>query len=158
MSLDYSEKNKLKIDMKDYIDSMIEEFSHEIKIQTVTPWSDKLFKVNNSVKKLDETRKATFHTYTMKAMLLCKGERLDVELAVIFLSTRTRKNEESDWLKMLHMMRFLKGTRNYILTLEVNDSQTLYWYNDATFAVHPDMKSHTGFFHNGKRCENERIN
>ena len=41
-------------------------------------------------------------------------------------------------------MGFLKGTRNDILTLEADDSQILSWYIDAAFAVHPDMKSHTG--------------
>ena len=42
------------------------------------------------------------------------------------------------------MMSFLKGTRNDVLTLEVNDLQVLLLYVDAAFAVHPDMKSHTG--------------
>ncbi len=30
-----------------------------------------------------------------------------------------------------------------MLTLEADDLQVLYWYIDAVFAVHPDMKSHT---------------
>ena len=30
------------------------------------------------------------------------------------------------------------------LTLEINDSGILYWWVDASFAIHPDMKSHTG--------------
>ena len=30
------------------------------------------------------------------------------------------------------------------MTLEADDSQTLTWYIDAAFGVHPDMKSHTG--------------
>ena len=145
MNLDYSEKNKLKIDMQYYIKNMIEEFPNEIKTQKV-PWNDKLFKVNESVKKLDETRKATFHTFVMKAMFLCKRARPDVEPAVSFLSTRTRKPDESDWLKLLRMLGFLKLTVNDILTLEADDFQILYWYIDAAFAVHPDMKSHTGLF------------
>ena len=37
INLDSSEKNKLKIDMKDHIDSMIEDFPREIKFETVTP-------------------------------------------------------------------------------------------------------------------------
>ena len=78
----------------------------------MTPWSDKLFKVNESVKKLDETRKATFHTFVMKAMFLCKRARPDIEPAISFLSTRTRKPDESDWLKLLRMLGFLKGTMN----------------------------------------------
>jgi hypothetical protein len=41
-------------------------------------------------------------------------------------------------------MSFLKGTINDVLTLEADDHNTLTWYIDAAFAVHADMKSHTG--------------
>ncbi len=39
---------------------------------------------------------------------------------------------------------FLKGTIDDVLQLEADDKQTLSWYIDAAFAVHMDMKSHTG--------------
>ena len=45
---------------------------------------------------------------------------------------------------MVHVLNFLKNTRDDILTLEADNSQELKWYVDAAFAVHPDMKSHTG--------------
>ena len=80
----------------------------------------------------------------MKVMFLCKRARPDIEPAVSYLSTRTSKPNESDWLKLLRMMSFLKGTRDDVLTLEVSDLQVLFWYVDAAFVVHQDMKSHTG--------------
>ena len=144
MNLDYSEEGKLKVDMKYYIDNMIEEFLYEVKEQSKAPWNDKLFKVNETVSKLDEAKRAIFHTFVMKAMFLCKRARPDVEPAVSFLSTRTSKPDESDWVKLLRMLGFLKGTINDVISLEVDDSQTLRWYIDAAFAIHPDMKSHTG--------------
>ena len=45
---------------------------------------------------------------------------------------------------MVRTLGFLKETRDDILTLEADDTQILTWYVDAAFAVHPDMKSHTG--------------
>ena len=45
---------------------------------------------------------------------------------------------------MVRTLGFLKETRDDILTLEADDTQILAWYVDAVFAVHPDMKSHTG--------------
>ena len=48
------------------------------------------------------------------------------------------------------MLEFLKGTIDDVLTLEVDDTQKLYWYIDAAFAVHPDMKSHGMTFTLGK--------
>ena len=80
----------------------------------------------------------------MKAMFIRKRARTDVESVESYLFTRTSKPNESNWLKLIRMMSFLKGTRNKILTLEIVDLQVLKWYIDAAFAVHPDMKSHNG--------------
>ena len=144
MNLDYSDKGKLKIDMQYYIDNMDEEFPYEIKPVTTAPWNEKLFKVVESAEPLNEEKKAIFHTYVMKAMFLCKRARPDVEPAVSFLSTRTTKSDETDWGKLVRTLGFLKGTRDEILTLEADDTHILTWYVDAAFAVHSDMKSHTG--------------
>jgi hypothetical protein len=38
----------------------------------------------------------------------------------------------------------LWGTIDDVLTLEADDSKVITWYIDAAFAVHNDMKSHTG--------------
>jgi hypothetical protein len=42
------------------------------------------------------------------------------------------------------MLGFLKRTRNDCLVLRADDSDTVKWYVDAAFAVHPDYKSQTG--------------
>ena len=42
------------------------------------------------------------------------------------------------------MMKYLKKTRGDMLTLSADDLTVTKWYADASFAVHPDMKSHTG--------------
>ena len=44
-------------------------------------------------------------------------------------------------------MGFLKGTVDDVLTLEADDTNTLTWYIDAAFALHADMKNHTGFYY-----------
>jgi hypothetical protein len=41
-------------------------------------------------------------------------------------------------------MRYLRETANLPLTLEADPTNTIHWWADASFAVHPDMKSHTG--------------
>ena len=41
-------------------------------------------------------------------------------------------------------MKFLYGTKEDVLTLGINSANIVKWYADAAFAVHPDMKSHTG--------------
>ena len=50
-------------------------------------------------------------------------------------------------------MGFLIYTREHVLELWADDSQNLYWFVDAAFAVHMDFKSHTGsVFTLGKGC------
>jgi hypothetical protein len=44
----------------------------------------------------------------------------------------------------MRVMKYLNGTRSEYLTLSVDDLRVVKWYVDASFAVHPDFKSHTG--------------
>jgi hypothetical protein len=41
-------------------------------------------------------------------------------------------------------MAYLKGTMDLVLTLESDDLYLLKWFIDCSFAVHNDMKGHTG--------------
>eukprot|EP00957_Ditylum_brightwellii_P115572 8815139-Ditylum_brightwellii.AAC.1 len=80
----------------------------------------------------------------MKNMFPCKCGRQDVNPGVGFLSIQVKEATEQDWKKLLKMIGFLLYTIDDILSLEADDSQTLTCYINAAFAVHPDMKSHTG--------------
>jgi len=144
MILDYSKPHALQIDMKYYIKAMEEEFPYPVKRTKVAPWNDKLFKVDNSLKKLDDEKRMMFHRFVMKTMFLCKRGRPDVSPGVSFLSTRVKAPNQGDWKKLLKILGFLFATIDDLLTLEADDFQTLTWYIDAAFAVHADMKSHTG--------------
>jgi hypothetical protein len=41
-------------------------------------------------------------------------------------------------------MKYLNGTRDLRLTLGADKLNCIKWYVAASFAVHPDFKSHTG--------------
>ena len=144
MKLDYSSPGVLKVDMKDYIDEMIREFPETLSRNPKTPWTEKLFKVDKTSNILSKTKQELYHSFVMKAMFLCKRGRPDISPAIGYLSTRTSCSTESDWAKLVRVMNFLKATQKEILTLEADDRQTLVWYIDAAYAVHDDMKSHTG--------------
>jgi hypothetical protein len=47
-------------------------------------------------------------------------------------------------MKLVKMMRYLKSTVKELLTLRADELSTIKWYTDASFAVHPDFRSHTG--------------
>ena len=52
-----------------------------------------------------------------------------------------------DYKKLCRTMRYLQGSLHVPLTLEAENFQIIKWWVDASyasFAVHPNMKSHTG--------------
>ena len=60
------------------------------------------------------------------------------------LSTRVKSPTESDWKKLIKLLEYLKGTSKLCLKLKADNLQVVKWYVDASFAVHPDYRSHTG--------------
>jgi hypothetical protein len=60
------------------------------------------------------------------------------------LCTRVKGPNEADWAKLVRLMKYLNGTRELKLTLSADNLHCIKWYVDASFAVHPDYKSHTG--------------
>jgi hypothetical protein len=113
--------------MKYFINNMVEKFPYEITPITRTLWTEKLFKVNNESKNLDEEKRAIVYTFVMKAMFLCNRARPDVNAAIGFLSSRVKEPNEGDWNKLLKVMGFLKEIIKDVLTLEADDTQTMSW-------------------------------
>lgn len=143
MKLDFTTPGKLKVDMKDYVKGMIEEFPEQIENSSY-PWNDNLFKVDEKASKLSKQKHEIFHTFVAKGLFLCKRGRPDVQPAIAFFTTRVKSPDEGDWFKLKKMMGFLKKTQDDVLTLHADESGTITWYLDAAFAVHRDCKSHTG--------------
>jgi hypothetical protein len=52
--------------------------------------------------------------------------------------------DEDDWKKLACVIKYLRGTHKMPLTLEAGNLQVIKWWVDASYAVHDDMKSHTG--------------
>ena len=77
-------------------------------------------------------------------LFLGKRARPDLQTAISFLSTRVREPDTHDYKKLIRLMKYLKSTKDIPLTLEADNSGCIQWWVDASFAVHPDMKSHSG--------------
>jgi len=132
--------------MVEYVESMVKSFPGKdlqgIKVKS--PWNDNLFKVKDKSPNLPRTRAERFHTVTAQGLFLCKRGRPDISPAIAYLTTRVRSPNEDDWEKLMRMIQYLKHTKNDRLTLESDESMVVNWHVDASFAVHPDMRSHTG--------------
>ena len=60
-----------------------------------------------------------------------------------FLGTRVKSPNKQDYKKLGKVISYLKETVHLRLVIGADDSGTLTWNIDVSFAVHPDCKSHT---------------
>ena len=145
MTLDFSRKGKVKIRMDDYVDRMLEEFPVKFKEDEIqeTPASTTLLEPGKGTD-LDPKRKEVFHSFVAKALFLSKRARLDIAPTVAILASRVQAPKQGDWNRLVRLMRYIHSTKGWHLTLSADDLRVLKWYIDASFATHPDYKSHTG--------------
>lgn len=145
MTLDFSDAGKFKVKMIDCMDGMLKDLPADMSGELATPAADHLFDVDDAnARKLDEKDAQFFHHMVAKALFLCKRARPDLQTNVAFLSTRVKEPDTNDYKKLRKMLQYLRATRELFLTLEANNAHVIKWWIDASFAVHPDMKSHTG--------------
>jgi hypothetical protein len=144
MTLNYTEKGKVKIKMLDSVAKMIEDLPAEVDGEAATPAGVDLFKVDENLPKVDEIRAQFYHTYTAKALFICKSARPDLQTSVSFLCQRVKDCHEDDYKKLKRMLQFIRATKDDYLTLSAASLHNVRWWVDAAYAVHPDMKIHTG--------------
>jgi hypothetical protein len=61
-----------------------------------------------------------------------------------FLCSRVKKPDADDYKKLGRVIKYLRGTPDIVLTLKCDNLHVIKWWVDASFACHPDMRSHTG--------------
>ena len=159
MILDFTTKGQVKISMIEYVKEVAAAWDKATKkmddgFTTVqskrgkkgrnSAAPDDLFKVDEDATKLDTEMGTTFHNIVAKALYMVKRARPDASVAIAFLTTRVRSPDVDDWRKLGHLIEYLRSTEDMPLTLGADTSGVLKWYVDASFAVHPNMRGHTG--------------
>ena len=94
--------------------------------------------------KLDQARTKAFHNITAKGIYVAKRARPDISLSIAFLTTRVKEPDIDNWRKLCHLVEYLRSTHGLPLILAADGTGVLSWYVDTSFAVHPDMRRHTG--------------
>jgi hypothetical protein len=111
-------------------------------IATAAP--NNLFKVDEDAVKLDQARAKAFHNITAKGIYVTKRARPDISLSIAFLTTRVKGPDIDNWHKLCHLVDYLRSMHELPLILAADGTGVLSWYVDASFAMHPDMRGHTG--------------
>lgn len=83
------------------------------------------------------------HHITMELQYLSQHGWPDICTALLFLCTRVKAPEMDEYKKLAHISRYLQGMVNLTLCLSADRTGILQWWVDASYAVHPNMKSHT---------------
>jgi len=65
-------------------------------------------------------------------------------MAVAFLCTRVKDPDTDNYKKLTKVMQYLRNTKNRTLMIEPSDEPK--WWVDSSYAIHSDMKSHTGIY------------
>jgi hypothetical protein len=142
MTLDCSVPGQVKITTLDYVDEILPALDKAEPKGGGTKTSaapDSLFKVEEDCDKLAQAKTVEFHNLVIKTLYDTKRARPNTCTAITFLTTRVREPDKDNWTKLVHLMRYIRGTRTMLLILSANGSGILKWWVDALFTVHPNM-------------------
>jgi Reverse transcriptase (RNA-dependent DNA polymerase) len=144
MHIKYNGDGTAEIRMKDYLVEAIQESGMDITGDAPTPATKSLFVVDDKSPLLGKGEAETFHSVAAKLLYVAIRARMDILLAVIFLCTRVSKCTEQDKRKLKRLLQYLNGTLDLTYTVGADDMGKIRSWVDASYAVHPDFKSHTG--------------
>ena len=130
--------------MEDQLMEAIELFGEELEGKVTSPAQHHLFQVNEDAEPLDKNKKEIFHSVTAKLLYLVKRARPDLETLVSFLTMRVTKSDVDDWKKLKRGLTFVKNTIKDKRIIGAKTLTDLYTWIDAAYAVHNNMRGHTG--------------
>ena len=90
-------------------------------------------------KALTPDKREAFHKTVAQGLFLCKRARPDIQLTIAVLCTRVLAPFESDWKKLVRLMKYLFSTKEMVLTLGADSVNVAKYYVDSSSAVHPDF-------------------
>jgi hypothetical protein len=143
MNITFNEDGSLEIEMRKYLEEAIELFGEDVSTRVSSPATKKLF-VLTPAEGLGDERAEIFHSVVAKLLWVMKRARPDIETAISFLCTRVSRSDECDWGKLKRLLQFLNATLDDVRVIGADDLSSLFTWVDASYAVHHDMKGHTG--------------
>jgi hypothetical protein len=144
ITINYSEMGKVKFTMYDYLDDILDEMPDDMNGTAPTPASSNMFEVDKDPIALNEKESDFFHRTTARLLFAAKRAGPDLQVAVAYLCTRVKAPNQSDYRKLTRVIKHLRLTIFIPLVLGWDSTSHLTWLVDASFAVHKDMRSHTG--------------
>ena len=130
--------------MQLYIDEAIHQSQLDVRRAAAMPATKSLFDIDPNAAKLSTSEFERFRSVVCKLLYVSLRGWLNILLAVVFIASRVSKATLQDQTKLKRLLEYLYGTYDLPLMLGADDIQTMYTFVDASYAVHDNMKSHTG--------------
>ena len=147
MNIDFSGNDHVRITQYDFLEDILNKTNEHfggMNGTSVTPAVSDVFTVDEASRPLSKEQAEYFHCITARLLFASKRARPDLLVAVAYLCTRVKSPTMSDYLKLLRVIRYIRATIHLPLLLGWDETGTLTWAVDASFAVHGDFRSHTG--------------
>ena len=79
-------------------------------------------------------------------LFVAQRGRPDLRTALSFLCKRVKSPDEDDYKKLVRPIKYIRRTKFLRLTIEATYLNQNHWFINGVFAVHDDMRSHTGAY------------
>jgi len=119
MILNFKDDGGLEIDMQDYVKKMVDAFPINIDPQEempISPAAEGLLDAGKS-RPLNHKQAEVYHTFVAKGLFVSKRARPDIHPTIAVLCTRTGGPNQSDWHKLVRLIKYLHGTCELVLKL-----------------------------------------
>jgi hypothetical protein len=124
--------------MHDYIDELVHEAPADLmKGTSATPATNHLFAVNPDCPKLNEVD-ACISPLDYKTVVSVKENLSRSAVSDIV----PQCPDTDDWKNLGRCLHYLLATKHLLFVLSTDDTGIIWWWVDASFAVHPNMRSH----------------
>ena len=133
--------------MRQYTKELLNECPNElIKGTSSTPAAAYLFGINKDSTKLTDDQAILYNHLISKALYLFKCAWPYLQLDVSFLTNRLQVQapDVEDYKNPGRCLRYLRDSKELPLTLECSNIKNIWWWADASFAIHPNLRSHNG--------------
>ena len=166
VDIEFMNNGTVKLSMDEFVDECISIYEGKVKDKAATPAKGDLFNedTGDEATPLESEKADRFHHTTAKLLYPSKRVRVDVDLAISFLCTRVATPTNGDKTKLLRVLSYLNGTKTMCRIIGTNGMDYMQTWIDASYAVHRDMRGHTGgIISMGKgtiirNCSKQKIN
>ena len=109
-----------------------------------SPEKHHIFYVNEDDKLINKNKQEKIHSMTSILLYIVKRGRPYLETLVSFLTTRVTKRNVDDWKNLKRGLKYVKNSIKDKIMIGAKILYYLYTWIDAAYAVHNNMRGHTG--------------